>query len=628
MTQERRLLAGALAITLVVSAATVGVAADGTNEPTVTAGASAGPVTVSDLTLVLPDSQQTWTQPPEMGVVVRNETVTVEATVRNAGNTTATRTVELRVDLNRDGTPTPVGANESVTLDPGENRTVVLNYSTKGIRGDTFLYGVFSGDDNATGHLSVAVPTDAENASVTLDNQTVPADAPTPVVRSATLVDGGLVWIEAPTSGYAERGYVTAWVPNGTTVRNLTTTYVGGTGEGFDPSTGKYEATAAKNIYGYLGGVDFTPYQYNNGTDISDTATVTVGQPPTVDAGEDATVDSNRWMPVRLTADPSDPDQTYDPTVEWEQVAGPSVPMYEPAGGTLVEFEVPAVPSETTLTFRTTAIDANGNAVSDVVNVTVRADESAEPNASFAVTNLSATDPVDRGTNASVSATMVNVGDATATQTVSYAIDTDDDGAVNLVGTNRSVTLGPGENRTVAFDAPTAVDSPGTYIYGVVTAGVAQTDEIHVREAGIYFQVDFVAGEPMELGADRLYADQDRLLRWVHGVTRDHISLEERGRAWASESVRECVDASRVEFDGATAEASFSVAEGCSNQTLSLVTYTKPAAGFSRDTAGQQELFDATTRTFSPGNHTVTVALPDNGTATGGVAAWVRTDIS
>ena len=142
---------------------------------------------------------------------------------------------------------------------------------------------------------------------------------------------------------------------------------------------------------------------------------------------------------------------------------------------------------------------------------------------------------------------------------------------------------------------------------------------------GTYYQVDFVAGEPMaNLSADSLYAEQDRLVRFAHGST--SAGITDRGRAWAREQVRACLDdAGVVKRDGDTATVTFTVAEGCSAVTMSLVSYTKPTAGFSPETADQQELFDSTTETFAPGEHTITVALPDadEGTATDAAAGGV-----
>ncbi|ESP88837.1 periplasmic copper-binding protein [Candidatus Halobonum tyrrellensis G22] len=122
------------------------------------------------------------------------------------------------------------------------------------------------------------------------------------------------------------------------------------------------------------------------------------------------------------------------------------------------------------------------------------------------------------------------------------------------------------------------------------------------------YQVDFVAGDPIEnLSADRLYAGEDRLLRFAFGDTDEGIT--ERDTAWPSAEIRDAVDYGHVvESDGA-ASVSFTVADG-ESVTLSLVTYSLPGDGFSADTADQQELLNATTRTYGPGEHTITVDLP------------------
>ncbi|ESP87139.1 DUF7282 domain-containing protein [Candidatus Halobonum tyrrellensis] len=125
-----------------------------------------------------------------------------------------------------------------------------------------------------------------------------------------------------------------------------------------------------------------------------------------------------------------------------------------------------------------------------------------------------------------------------------------------------------------------------------------------------YYQVDLAAGQPIDNLGERLYAEEDRLVRWALGNTDDGISG--RGTAWPDESVRACVDAGQVRREGATARVSFTVADGCSNVTLTFASYTMVDADFSPETADQQVLFDATTEAFGPGEHTVTVALPDD----------------
>ena len=125
------------------------------------------------------------------------------------------------------------------------------------------------------------------------------------------------------------------------------------------------------------------------------------------------------------------------------------------------------------------------------------------------------------------------------------------------------------------------------------------------------YQVDFVAGDPIEeLGEDGLYAEQDRLLRYAWGTTEEGIT--DRGSAWASAEVRDCLadHGHIVSPDGGdTAQVTFTVADGC-ELALSLAVHSLPGGEFSVETADQQELLNATTETYGPGEHTISVDLP------------------
>ena len=125
------------------------------------------------------------------------------------------------------------------------------------------------------------------------------------------------------------------------------------------------------------------------------------------------------------------------------------------------------------------------------------------------------------------------------------------------------------------------------------------------------YQVDFVAGQPIEnLSADRLYAQEDRLVRFAFGSTEDGVT--ERGSAWADESIRNCIDYGHIaEREDGTAAVTFAVAEDCGDVTLSLVVYEMPGERFEASTVDQQVLLNATTGTYGPGEHTITVDLPD-----------------
>jgi hypothetical protein len=127
-----------------------------------------------------------------------------------------------------------------------------------------------------------------------------------------------------------------------------------------------------------------------------------------------------------------------------------------------------------------------------------------------------------------------------------------------------------------------------------------------------HYQVDFVEGEPLEqlgpAGTDNFYSDQERLIQFVHGSSEDPVTR--RGRpSTLAESTDRCVDDETIQVNGDTATITFTVAEGCTLD-LSLVSYTKPQAEWTRETADEQELIDASSDTFGPGTYTLTVDLP------------------
>ncbi|MUW14922.1 hypothetical protein GJ633_09780 [Halorubrum sp. CBA1125] len=84
------------------------------------------------------------------------------ATVWNAGDAAANRTVEHRIDLDGDDDPETVVENRSVDLAPGERTTVAFaiaaddreRFDDRDLLG-THVYGVYSGDTNETGVVVV-----------------------------------------------------------------------------------------------------------------------------------------------------------------------------------------------------------------------------------------------------------------------------------------------------------------------------------------------------------------------------------------------------------------------------------------------------------------------------------------
>jgi len=66
-----------------------------------------------------------------------------------------------------------------------------------------------------------------------------------------------------------------------------------------------------------------------------------------------------------------------------------------------------------------------------------------------------------------------------------------------------------------------------------------------------------------------------------------------------------------IQVIGSTATVTFTIAAGCDAVQISLVSYQAPSATFDEQTASQQKLFAKDTGTFSAGEHTLTVALPN-----------------
>ena len=130
-----------------------------------------------------------------------------------------------------------------------------------------------------------------------------------------------------------------------------------------------------------------------------------------------------------------------------------------------------------------------------------------------------------------------------------------------------------------------------------------------------YYQVDFVAGEPIEnFETEGTYAN-DRLLRFAHGSTDEPVMRRAPGMLAYGDApeLSERIESQEIAIENDTAEITFTVDDGESVQ-LSLVSYEKVGPGWSPATEDKQEFIDADTRTFESGTHTLTVDLPDEET--------------
>ena len=120
-----------------------------------------------------------------------------------------------------------------------------------------------------------------------------------------------------------------------------------------------------------------------------------------------------------------------------------------------------------------------------------------------------------------------------------------------------------------------------------------------------------MVGDPNEVlgeSEDDFYGRQGRLIQYVHGNA-DGVTERDTWLNSLDPETRRCVSSDPIEVSGDAASVAFTVAEGC-ELTLSLVSYTLPGGEFSFETAGEQEMTAATTRTFGPGEHELSVGLP------------------
>ena len=97
------------------------------------------------------------------------------------------------------------------------------------------------------------------------------------------------------------------------------------------------------------------------------------------------------------------------------------------------------------------------------------------PDSTVTVTDLADIGAVERGSTASVSATVENTGDAATDATVSFAVDGS--------GTDeRTVSLSVGERRDLSFDVDTASLSTGTHSYTLTTTDDSATRTFEVTD--------------------------------------------------------------------------------------------------------------------------------------------------
>jgi hypothetical protein len=170
------------------------------------------------------------------------------------------------------------------------------------------------------------------------------------------------------------------------------------------------------------------------------------------------------------------------------------------------------------------------------------------------------------------------------------------------------------ENPTTRTNHISAEDDSGA---GSTSDSGAESTQERCDSETVFYQLDFVAGEPIEtLRGPEGYYTPDRLLRFAHGSTEQPIVRSSDGEFTTNRTLRRSVESRAVTVENGTATITFSVAAGHEPVELTLASYEKPGRFWSPGTESEQRFADADTETFGPGGpYTLRVALPEAASA-------------
>ncbi|PSQ15073.1 hypothetical protein BRD00_15040 [Halobacteriales archaeon QS_8_69_26] len=353
--------------------------------------------------------------------VVEGETMDVDVTVTNTGEVPGEQTVELTIPGG--GT---VRDARTVQLDPSEQASFTLNWSTDPTDGDTYVAEVASANDSAQEEVTVQTPASFQIAEV---------DTNAPVLESETMEFVLLVQNQGDLPDTQRVNFTV----NGSVVDSTTLTLDGG-GQSLVTLTWDTETGDA--------GEYIATFDTDNDSRQRNVSVLAPGA-FTVDV-ESTTSPVVEGEPLNVTVTVTNTGDTQDSQTLSVEVGGDVVDFTEVslAGGESEVYE---------LTWQTEGGDA-GNYQANVTteNDTARTDVRVDSPSAFTATVEDTNAPILEGETLRVNATVENIGDVEGTETVALVVDGEERASRNL-------TLGGGENETITLSWTTEEGDGGKY---------------------------------------------------------------------------------------------------------------------------------------------------------------------
>jgi hypothetical protein len=462
-------------------------------------------------------------------LAIRGEPADITVTFTNVGDFPGSRSVEVAVDQNLDGTyqaSEHVSTNE-ISIDDGIQRNSTIRVPTESIQPGVYPVRVSVGSESSDAELRIRRPATLEIQTMEESQNVVPGEPfeiTVHVKNPGDVAGRGSVSISGLSSRLDKSRNVSLGPGNKTEVAFRVNT------TGLDPGYHRYEVTTGDETVSSPLRL-FRPANYRINF-VNASPSVTQGTPVNVSVGLTNVGDlsGNR-----------------------------TVALHGPTGTQNRSVEIPARQAKTVTFTVDTATIPRGNYTfkmladrsGERVKVRVRAPR-------FVVSSLSGTGTYTIGDELEFSADVRNAGDAEGVQRVELRIDEDDDDSPEPIGISKEVSLAPGERTSVKFtvdrnrwaDVAPATSQIGSHIVGIFTnetnvTGVfavepsesnhqsqdlVSRDEITQEKYGLYYSE---LSKETERQVDELYTRQpfaDGLVI-TEVLTREEIAREQFGQS-------------------------------------------------------------------------------------------------